>query len=70
MRVERDRGEEQREGDDEHHNEQYEGVRRLVVGETRRERERRDAETAPQRDEPEVTGRGFDGAIAMHLERE
>ncbi|TMF60365.1 MAG: hypothetical protein E6I20_14315 [Chloroflexi bacterium] len=70
MRVERDRREQEREGDHEDHREENERGRGLVLGEARGERERRDAHTAAKRDEREVARRGLDAPVPLDLERE
>src|SRR5947208_14695363 len=70
MGVERDRREQKRKGNDQHDDEQHEGVRGLVVRKARGERQRGDTQTSSQRDEAEVAGRGLDRAVAMDLESE
>ena len=68
--VERDGRKEQRERHDEHDHQQHERVRGLLVGETRGECQRADAQASTERDKAEVTRRRLNGAVAMHLKSE
>src|SRR5919201_1476290 len=68
--VEGDGGEEQGERDHQHHRQEDERVRGLIVGKALRERERRDAEGSAEGDEREMACGGLDTPIALDLEGE